>query len=81
MEQEAIIVKHPSKGHTPNKGQRPMYQGVRYSETPLYSGPLFINLQVQSMNCNAIITPGVCVYVIVSVHVCVCVCVLFSCVL
>ena len=21
-------VKHPNKGHTPNKGQKPMYQGV-----------------------------------------------------
>ena len=29
-------VKHPNKGHTPNKGQKPMYQGVRYSESPLY---------------------------------------------
>ena len=29
-------VKHPNKGHTPNKGQKPMYQGVRYSERPLY---------------------------------------------
>ena len=30
-------VKHPNKGHTPNKGQKPMYQGVRYWESPLYS--------------------------------------------
>ena len=30
-------LKHPNKGHTPNKGQKPMYQGVRYSESPLYS--------------------------------------------
>ena len=30
-------VKHPNKGHTPNKGQKPMYQGVRYSESPLYA--------------------------------------------
>ena len=30
-------VKHPNKGHTLNKGQKPMYQGVRYSESPLYS--------------------------------------------
>ena len=29
-------VKHPNKGHTLNKGQKPMYQGVRYSESPLY---------------------------------------------
>ena len=29
-------LKHPNKGHTPNKGQKPMYQGVRYSESPLY---------------------------------------------
>ena len=30
-------VKHPNKGHIPpNKGQKPMYQGVRYSESPLY---------------------------------------------
>ena len=29
-------IKHPNKGHTPNKGQKPMYQGVRYSESPLY---------------------------------------------
>ena len=29
-------VKHPNKGHTPNKGQKPMYQGVHYSESPLY---------------------------------------------
>ena len=29
-------VKHPNKGHTPNKGQKPMYQCVRYSESPLY---------------------------------------------
>ena len=28
--------KHPNKGHSPNNGQRPMYQSVRYSETPLY---------------------------------------------
>ena len=30
-------VKHPNKGHTLNKGQKPMYQGVRYSESPLYN--------------------------------------------
>ena len=30
-------LKHPNKGHTPNKGQKPMYQGVHYSESPLYS--------------------------------------------
>ena len=29
-------VKHPNKGHTLNKGQKPMYQGVRYSESPPY---------------------------------------------
>ena len=29
-------VKHPNKGHTPNKEQKPMYQGVRYLESPLY---------------------------------------------
>ena len=31
-------VKHPNKGHTPNKGQKPMYQlqGIRYSKSPLY---------------------------------------------
>ena len=29
--------KHPNKGHTPNKGQRPVSQSVRYSETPLYT--------------------------------------------
>ena len=28
--------KHPNKGHSPNNGQRPMYQSVRYSESPLY---------------------------------------------
>ena len=28
--------KHPNKGHTLNKGQRPMYQSVCYSESPLY---------------------------------------------
>ena len=28
--------KHPNKGHSPSNGQRPMYQSVRYSETPLY---------------------------------------------
>ena len=27
--------KYPNKGRTPNKGQRPMYQSVRYSESPL----------------------------------------------
>ena len=36
MEWEVTKVKHPNKGHTPNKGQRPMYQGVHYSESPLY---------------------------------------------
>ena len=30
-------VKHPNKGHTPNKGKKPMYQGVHYSESPLYT--------------------------------------------
>ena len=30
-------VEHPNKGHTPNKGQKPVYQGVRCSESPLYS--------------------------------------------
>ena len=29
--------KHPNKGHSPNNGQKSMYQSVRYSETPLYS--------------------------------------------
>ena len=29
-------VKYPNEGHTPNKEQKPMYQGVRYSENPLY---------------------------------------------
>ena len=29
-------VKYPNEGHTPNKGQKPMYQGVHYSESPLY---------------------------------------------
>ena len=28
--------KHPNKGHSLNNGQRPMYQSVRYSESPLY---------------------------------------------
>ena len=36
MTWEVTKVKHPNKGHTPNKGQKPMYQGVRYSESPLY---------------------------------------------
>ena len=31
------LTKHPNKGHIPNNGQRPMYQGVRYSESPLYT--------------------------------------------
>ena len=31
--------KHPNKGHSPNNGQRPMYQSVRYSETSLYLWP------------------------------------------
>ena len=35
-------VKHPNKGHTPNKGQKPMYQGVRYSESPLYYACIYI---------------------------------------
>ena len=30
-------VKYPNKGHTPNKGQKPMYQDVCYLESPLYS--------------------------------------------
>ena len=30
------LAKHPNKGHTLNKGQRPMYQSVCYSESPLY---------------------------------------------
>ena len=37
MKWEVTKVKHPNKGHTPNKGQKPMYQGVRYSESPLYT--------------------------------------------
>ena len=37
-------VKHPNKGHTPNKGQKPMYQGVRYSESPLYSMWMLVSL-------------------------------------
>ena len=37
MTWEVTKVKHPNKGHTPNKGQKPMYQGVRYSESPLYT--------------------------------------------
>ena len=36
-EWEVTKTKHPNKGHTPNKGQRPMYQSVRYSESPLYT--------------------------------------------
>ena len=37
MKWGVIKVKYPNKGHTPNKGQKPMYQGVCYSESPLYS--------------------------------------------
>ena len=42
-------VKHPNKGHTPNKGQKPMYQGVRYSESPLYYAIL-----IMTTYCNII---------------------------
>ena len=37
-------VKHPNKGHTPNRGQKPMYQGVRFLESPLY-----INLDINNV--------------------------------
>ena len=40
-------VKHPNKGHTPNKGQKPMYQNVRYSESPLYF--CFITLRLHGL--------------------------------
>ena len=35
MKWRVTKIEHPNKGHTPNKGQKPMYQGVRYSESPL----------------------------------------------
>ena len=43
---EVTKTKHPNKGHTPNNGQRPMYQSVRYSESPLYSEGLGFKSQL-----------------------------------
>ena len=40
--------KHPNKGHSPNNGQRPMYQSVRYSETPLYIGKRYIHRELHA---------------------------------
>ena len=45
LEMGVTKVKHLNKGHTPNKGQKPMYQDVRYSESPLYNiAPLQLSL-------------------------------------
>ena len=49
MEWEVTKVKHPNKGHTLNNGQRPMYQGVRYLESPLYTVINILNYSYPSM--------------------------------
>ena len=42
MEWKVTKAEHPNKGHTLNKGQRGMYmyEGVRYSESPLFIPPV-----------------------------------------
>ena len=54
MKRGVTKVKHPNKGHTPNKGQKPMYQGVRYSESPLYIAMRHIHLILNSDYLNSI---------------------------
>ena len=43
---------HPNEGHSPNNGQRSIYQSVRYSDSPLtllYSAKIKTNMLIEEM--------------------------------